>query len=202
VNYPYPYPKGIPAGQDLPRYRGRCLWDGMGEERSEELVKIRLRRMGAKKQPHYRVVVADSRAPRDGRFIETIGYYNPRTEPSTVRIDEVRAIYWLERGAQPTRAVARLLTKLGISGRWALAEAGKPLEEVVVAEVAEAEVPADLGVDELGLPTRVTNILTSAGITKVSELKEGLEKGELSNISGLGPKSLEKIKKILEEGSL
>lgn len=163
------------------------------------MVKIRLRRMGAKKQPHYRVVVADSRAPRDGRFIETIGYYNPRTEPPTVRIDEVRAIYWLERGAQPTEAVARLLIKLGISGKWARVRAGEPLGEVVV---AEAEVPADLGVDELGLPTRVTNILTSAGITKVSELKEGLEKGELSNISGLGPKSLEKIKKILEEGSL
>lgn len=165
------------------------------------MVKIRLRRMGAKKQPHYRVVVADSRAPRDGRFIETIGYYNPRTEPPTVRIDEVRAIYWLERGAQPTEAVARLLIKLGISGKWAR------LEEVVVAEapmpeVAEAEVPADLGVDELGLPTRVTNILISAGITKVSELKEGLERGELSNISGLGSKSLEKIKKALEERSL
>lgn len=156
------------------------------------MVKIRLRRMGAKKQPHYRVVVADSRAPRDGRFIETIGYYNPRTEPPTVRIDEARATYWLERGAQPTEAVGRLLAKLGISERWAR------VEEVVV---PEAEVPADLGVDELGLPTRVTNILISAGITKVSELKEGLEKGELSNISGLGPKSLEKIKKALEEGS-
>jgi small subunit ribosomal protein S16 len=160
--------------------------------------------MGAKKQPHYRVVVADSRSPRDGRFIETIGYYNPRTEPSTVRIDETRAIYWLERGAQPTEAVARLLIKLGISGKWARVKAGEPLEEVVVAEapMPEAEAPADMGVDELGLPTRVTNILTSAGIAKVSELKEGLERGELSNISGLGPKSLERIKKILEEGSL
>jgi len=153
------------------------------------------------------VVVADSRSPRDGRFIETIGYYNPRTEPPTVRIDEVRAIYWLERGAQPTEAVARLLTKLGISGKWARVKVGEPLEEVVGAEapmpeVAEPEAPADLGLDELGLPTRVTNILTSAGITKVSELKEGLEKGELSDISGLGPKSLEKIKRILEEGSL
>ncbi|MGB5931601.1 MAG: DNA-directed RNA polymerase subunit alpha C-terminal domain-containing protein [Anaerolineae bacterium] len=69
-------------------------------------------------------------------------------------------------------------------------------------EAVKAEAPADLGVDELGLPTRVTNILTSAGITKVSELREGLQKGELSNISGLGPKSLERIKKILEEGSL
>jgi len=171
------------------------------------LVKIRLRRMGAKKQPHYRVVVADSRSPRDGRFIETIGYYNPRTEPPTVRIDEVRAVYWLERGAQPTEAVARLLTKLGISGKWARVKAGEPLEEVVVAEApmpeaVKAEAPADLGVDELGLPTRVTNILTSAGITKVSKLREGLQKGELSNVSGLGPKSLERIKKALEEGSL
>lgn len=171
------------------------------------MVKIRLRRMGAKKQPRYRVVVADSRAPRDGRFIETIGYYDPRTEPPTVRIDEIRAAYWLERGAQPTEAVARLLTKLGISERWAGVKAGEPLEEVVGAEApmpgaVKAEVPADLGVDELGLPTRVTNILTSAGITKVSELREGLEKGELSNISGLGPKSLEKIREILEEGSL
>jgi small subunit ribosomal protein S16 len=174
----------------------------MGKEGSGELVKIRLRRMGAKNQPHYRVVVADSRAPRDGRFIETIGYYNPRTEPPTVRIDKVRAIYWLERGAQPTEAVARLLTKLGISERWAWVKAREPLEEVVVPEVAEAEAPADLGIDEIGLPTRLTNILTSAGITKVSELKEGLEKGELSSISGLGPKSLKKIKKALEEGGL
>lgn len=157
------------------------------------MVKIRLRRMGAKKQPHYRVVVADSRAPRDGRFIETIGYYNPRTEPLTVRIDEVRAIYWLERGAQPTEAVARLLTKVGISGKWAR------VGEVVLPEVAKEEVPKDLGVDELGLPTRVTNILTSAGIIKVSELKEGLGKGELSKISGLGPKSLKKIEKVLED---
>lgn len=165
------------------------------------MVKIRLRRVGAKKQPHYRVVVVDSRAPRDGRFIETIGYYNPRTEPPTVRIDGMRAIYWLERGAQPTGAVARLLTKLGISERWARVKAGEALEEVVLPEAVMAKAPADLGVAELGLPTRVTNILTSAGITKVSELKEGLEKGELSNISGLGPKSLEEIKRILEEGS-
>jgi len=160
------------------------------------LVKIRLRRMGAKKQPHYRVVVADSRTPRDGRFIETIGYYNPRTEPPTVRIDEVRAIYWLERGAQPSGAVARLLKRLGISERWARVKAGEPLEEVFV---PEAKAPAEI--DELSLPARVKNILITAGITKVSELKEGLEKGELSNISGLGPKSLEEIRKILEEGT-
>jgi small subunit ribosomal protein S16 len=77
-------------------------------------VKIRLRRTGGKKQPSYRVVVADSRSPRDGRFIENIGNYNPRTDPATYTIDEERARYWLSQGAQPTDAVARLLEKLGI----------------------------------------------------------------------------------------
>jgi small subunit ribosomal protein S16 len=77
-------------------------------------VKIRLRRTGGKKQPSYRVVVADSRSPRDGRFIENIGNYNPRTDPPTYTIDEERARYWLSQGAQPTDAVARLLEKLGI----------------------------------------------------------------------------------------
>ena len=73
------------------------------------MVKIRLMRGGKKKQPAYRVVVADARAPRDGRFIEIIGHYQPRTEPSTVVIDNDRARAWLEKGAQPTEAVAKLL---------------------------------------------------------------------------------------------
>jgi len=77
-------------------------------------VRIRLRRTGKRKQPSYRVVVADSRFPRDGRFIENIGHYNPRTEPMTVVIDEERARYWLSQGAQPSDAVARLLVKQGI----------------------------------------------------------------------------------------
>ena len=78
------------------------------------MVKIRLRRVGAKKQPHYRVVVADSRSPRDGKFIETIGHYNPRTEPETAVIKEERALHWLSMGAQPTPAVARMLRNLGV----------------------------------------------------------------------------------------
>ena len=78
------------------------------------MVKIRLRRVGAKKQPSYRVVVADSEAARDGRFIEKIGHFNPRTDPETVEIDGERALYWLGVGAQPTEAVARLLRRLGI----------------------------------------------------------------------------------------
>ena len=75
------------------------------------MVKIRLRRMGAKKAPFYRVVVADSRCPRDGRFIEEIGTYDPLTNPATVQIDMERANYWIANGAQPTDTVRGLLKK-------------------------------------------------------------------------------------------
>ena len=76
-------------------------------------VKIRLRRMGAKKAPIYRVVVADSRFPRDGRFIEEIGYYNPGTNPAEVKIDAEKAQKWIKNGAQPTDTVKALLKKSG-----------------------------------------------------------------------------------------
>ena len=79
-------------------------------------VKMRLRRMGAKKAPFYRVVVADSRYPRDGRFIEEIGTYNPLTDPSEIKIDGDKAKKWLENGAQPTDTVKKLLKKSGIIG--------------------------------------------------------------------------------------
>lgn len=77
-------------------------------------VKIRLRRMGAKKAPYYRVVVADSRYPRDGRFIEEIGTYNPLTDPATVAIDAEKAKAWIANGAQPTDTVRALLKKNGV----------------------------------------------------------------------------------------
>lgn len=77
-------------------------------------VKIRLRRMGAKKAPFYRIVVADSRYPRDGRFIEEVGYYNPTKEPSVIKIDEEKAKTWLANGAQPTDTVKALLKIQGI----------------------------------------------------------------------------------------
>ena len=77
-------------------------------------VKIRLRRMGAKKAPFYRIVVADSRAPRDGRFIEEIGYYDPTKEPSVVSVDGEKAKSWIANGAQPTETVKTLLKKNGI----------------------------------------------------------------------------------------
>ncbi|WP_160690260.1 30S ribosomal protein S16 [Clostridium sp. C2-6-12] len=78
-------------------------------------VKIRLRRMGSKKAPFYRIVVADSRAPRDGKFVEEIGYYNPLTEPVEVKINEEKANKWLSNGAQPTDVVKRLFNNAGLT---------------------------------------------------------------------------------------
>ncbi len=78
------------------------------------MVKIRLKRMGQKKAPFYRIVVADGRAPRDGRFIEEIGYYDPNKEPSEVKVNEEAAKKWLADGAQPTDVVARLFKQAGI----------------------------------------------------------------------------------------
>jgi small subunit ribosomal protein S16 len=88
-------------------------------------VKIRLMRVGKKKQPTYRVVVADGRSPRDGRFIEIIGQYAPRQEPSVVQIDADSALSWLRKGAQPTEQVQKLLTTTGVWAQYE-AERGKP----------------------------------------------------------------------------
>ncbi len=88
-------------------------------------VKIRLKRMGAKKRPFYRIVVADSRSPRDGRFIESIGYYDPTKEPNSVKIDADKVLVWLEKGAQPTDTVRSLLRKDGIMKKYAEIKAEK-----------------------------------------------------------------------------
>lgn len=81
------------------------------------MVRIRLRRVGAKKQPSYRVVVTDQRSPRDGRFIETVGHYNPRTEPATLVLKDERVLFWLSQGARPSEAVDRMLKSTGIWDR-------------------------------------------------------------------------------------
>ena len=80
------------------------------------MLKIRLRRMGAKKAPFYRIIVADSRAPRDGTFVEEIGYYNPLTDPAELKVDNERATHWLKNGAQPTDTVRALRKKGGAIG--------------------------------------------------------------------------------------
>lgn len=84
------------------------------------MIKIRLRRVGAKKKPSYRIVVADVRAPRDGAFIDIVGHYDPMTDPETVVIKEEKALYWLKQGAQPTDTTARLLDKAGILEKFKL----------------------------------------------------------------------------------
>jgi small subunit ribosomal protein S16 len=81
--------------------------------------KIRLRRMGAKKRPFYRIVVADARSPRDGRFIEEIGYYDPTTTPATIKIDEEKALKWLADGAKPSDTVKSILQKQGVIAKFA-----------------------------------------------------------------------------------
>lgn len=106
------------------------------------MVKIRLRRVGAKKQPSYRVVVADSRSPRDGRFIENIGHYNPRTDPPTVVIHEDRAIYWLGVGAQPSDAVAHFFRQLGLEEKVKQVRGGAKVEDVAAPRAGKAEAPA------------------------------------------------------------
>ena len=88
------------------------------------MVKIRLMRMGATKRPFYRVVVADSRSPRDGRFIENIGKYHPLHDPSLIEIDEDRALHWLSRGAQPTEQVRALLKVIGAWDRFQHSKGG------------------------------------------------------------------------------
>lgn len=95
------------------------------------MVRIRLRRVGAKKQPMYRIVVADAQAPRDGRFIESIGQYNPRTNPETVIVDEGRALHWLNVGAQPSESVTQLFTKRGTLDRFQRMRKGESMETLL-----------------------------------------------------------------------
>ena len=101
-------------------------------------VKIRLKRMGAKKRPFYRVVIADSRSPRDGRFIETVGTYNPIAQPAEITLDEDKILAWLNNGAQPSETVRNLLSHAGILAKFAEAKAAKKS----AAEKPAAEKPA------------------------------------------------------------
>jgi small subunit ribosomal protein S16 len=116
------------------------------------LVKIRLRRVGAKKSPSYRLVVADSRAPRDGAFIAIIGHYNPLTDPETIVIDEEKARHWLSHGAQTTDTAARLLAKAGIieepKARQEKIKAGAPAKAKAKKKKAKAEVTEEPKAEE------------------------------------------------------
>ena len=103
------------------------------------MVRIRLRRIGFKGQPSYRIVVADQRSPRDGAFIEIIGHHNPRTQPSTEIVDEARVLHWLKVGAQPSEAVVSILRRTGSLARFERLLQGETVETLVAeAEAAKA----------------------------------------------------------------
>ncbi len=103
------------------------------------MVRIRLRRSGSKRQPHYRIVVSDSHKKRDGRYIEIVGYYNPRTQPETVEYQEDRVLYWLSVGAQPSDGVDKFFERAGTMARLSRLRAGESMESLVAeAEAAKA----------------------------------------------------------------
>ena len=119
------------------------------------MVKIRLKRMGAKKRPFYRLVVADSRSPRDGKFIEEIGYYDPLPNPATVRIDVDKVHEWMRRGARPSDVARKLLEREGIlqrsaASRRVVTPEAKAAEEAPAAAVAAPAAEAPAGADEAG----------------------------------------------------
>ncbi|MBN2149337.1 MAG: 30S ribosomal protein S16 [Anaerolineales bacterium] len=102
------------------------------------MVRIRLRRVGGKKQPSYRIIAADREAPRDGRFLEILGFYNPRTQPETIEVVEDRIYDWISKGAQPSDSVAKLFTKIGLLERYERLKKGEALE-TLLAEAKAAE---------------------------------------------------------------
>ncbi len=101
------------------------------------MVRIRLRRTGAKGQPSYRIVAADKESPRDGRFLEILGYYNPRTDPSTIHVKEDRIYHWMKNGAQLTESVEKIFQSIGLLERFERFKKGENLE-VLLKESAEA----------------------------------------------------------------
>jgi len=102
------------------------------------MVRIRLRRVGLKGQPSYRVVAADKESPRDGRFLEILGFYNPRTNPATIHLKEDRVYHWMKNGALPTESVEQIFKSAGVLDRFERFKKGEAVETLVT-EAAEAE---------------------------------------------------------------
>jgi small subunit ribosomal protein S16 len=102
------------------------------------MVRIRLRRVGAKRQPSYRVVAADSETPRDGRFLEVVGFYNPRTEPATIHLEEARIYDWMSKGAKPSDSVLQLFQTVGLIERFNRFKAGEAID-ILINEAKAAE---------------------------------------------------------------
>ncbi len=123
------------------------------------MLRIRLRRVGLKKQPSYRMVIAENEWPRDGRFLEIVGRYNPRTSPETIEVEEERMYHWMKNGARPTESVAKLLTKQGTMGRYERVQKGEDLQAVLAeaqtaAETARANTPRRTNVDTVAAKSK------------------------------------------------
>ncbi len=101
------------------------------------MVRIRLRRTGLRHQPSYRIIAADKEAPRDGRFLEILGFYNPRTNPGTIEVNEERVYDWMSKGAQPSDSVSQLFKTIGLTDRYARYKAGESLD-ILLAEAQTA----------------------------------------------------------------
>jgi small subunit ribosomal protein S16 len=117
------------------------------------MVRIRLRRVGSRHQPSYRLIVADEESPRDGRFLENLGHHNPRTFPATTVIDEGRVYYWLGVGAQPSESARRVLTSTGCWARWERVKAGESVE-TVLEEAKQASTAVDPKTSHTGKSAR------------------------------------------------
>ncbi|MPZ88692.1 MAG: 30S ribosomal protein S16 [Nitriliruptorales bacterium] len=143
-------------------------------------VKMRLRREGKKKQPFYRVVVADARSPRDGRFIEDLGYYQPLHQPSTIKIDHERALYWLRNGVRPSDAVLRLLRIEGIWEQFKPGDPGKDrsAKHQIRAAAAEAKEQERKRAEEAARRERAANEAAEAEARTAAEAEtDGQEDG-------------------------
>jgi small subunit ribosomal protein S16 len=132
------------------------------------VLRIRLRRVGLKKQPSYRLVIAENEWPRDGRFLEIVGRYNPRTNPETIIVNEERLYHWLKNGARPTDSVAKLLTRQGTMGRFERVQKGEDLQAVL----AEAQTAAETAL--ANTPRRTNPVATAVKSKK--NLKTGQKK--------------------------
>jgi len=171
------YPCKNQIGYELIQ-EGIALW---AESQKEEnvAVKLRLVRMGKRKQPTYRVVAADSRSPRNGRFIEILGTYEPRQEPSVINIDNERALHWLRNGAKPTERVEKLLR---ITGAWE-EFTGKPLEPIVYAskETKDQTSEIDVEKEETAEPVEVQE--TTNGESEKSEEEASSAESDSAEVS-------------------
>ncbi|MFO7538720.1 MAG: 30S ribosomal protein S16 [Chloroflexota bacterium] len=157
------------------------------------MVRIRLSRTGKKRQASYRVVVADSKSPRDGRVVERIGFYNPMPNPAEYRIDEERALHWLNVGAQPSDAVRRLLEKQGTYDRLTRLRAGESFDNLVAEFTGVTAEPATEGEEaaKAGVVTTAAAVATKA-VETVTETAETVSAAAMAAVAELVGRDEEK----------